>query len=78
MKKIIDLYIYMPSKSAMQSGLYNSDKWCLLSSDINEFFKSSKFGWNGSTNPEKKNSSCILRHLMMPQDLQQKIIIILK
>ena len=53
-KKNTRFIIYKPSKSAMQSGLYNSDKWCLLSSDINEFFESAKFGWNGSTNPEKK------------------------
>ena len=54
MKKNNKFIIFKPSKSAMQSGLYKPDKWCLLSSDINEFFKSAKFGWNGSTNPEKK------------------------
>ncbi len=52
--KEIKFIIYMPAKSSMQSGLYNSKKWCLANTDINEFFESSKFGWNGSTNPEKK------------------------
>ena len=54
MEKNNKFIIFKPAKSSMQSGLYNSDRWCLLSSDVNEFFKSAKFGWNGSTNPERK------------------------
>ena len=46
--------IYKPAKSSMQSGLLNTKKWCLTNSSINESYKSSKFGWDGSTNPEKK------------------------
>ena len=46
--------IFQPPKSAMQSGLLNTKKWCLTNSSINESYKSSKFGWDGSTNPEKK------------------------
>ena len=46
--------IYQPTKSAMQSGLSNTKKWCLINSEINESFLSSKFQWNGSTNPERK------------------------
>ena len=46
--------IFQPTKSAMQSGLKNSSKWCLSSVEINESFMSSKFCWNGSSNPEKQ------------------------
>ena len=46
--------IFKPSKSAMQSGLKNSKKWCLTNKDINESFISSKYCWNGSSNPEKQ------------------------
>ena len=46
--------IYKPAKSSMQSGLLNTKKWCLTNSSINESYKSPKFGWDGSTNPEKK------------------------
>ncbi len=46
--------IFQPAKSAMQSGTSKSKKWCLINSDVSESFNSSKFGWNGSTNPEKK------------------------
>ena len=46
--------IYQPAKSAMQSGTSKSKKWCLINTGLNESFNSSKFGWNGSTNPEKK------------------------
>ena len=38
----------------MQSGLNNSKKWCLSNSDVNESFISSKYCWNGSSNPEKQ------------------------
>jgi len=46
--------IFKPSKSAMQSGYSNSRKWCLSNTEINESFISSKFCWNGSSNPEKQ------------------------
>ena len=46
--------IFKPSKSSMQSGLKNTDKWCLSNCEINETFLSSKFCWNGSSNPEKR------------------------
>ena len=46
--------IFKPTKSAMQSGYNNSRKWCLANNDINESFISSKFCWNGSSNPEKQ------------------------
>jgi len=46
--------IYKPAKSSMQSGLLNTKKWCLTNSSTNESYKSPKFGWDGSTNPEKK------------------------
>ena len=45
--------IFKPTKSAMQSGYCNSRKWCLANNYINESFISSKFCWNGSSNPEK-------------------------
>ena len=31
-----------------------SRKWCLTNLSVNESYKSPKFGWDGSTNPEKK------------------------
>ncbi len=46
--------IFKPPKSAMQSGLNNSKRWCLCNTDINESFISSKFCWNGSSNPERE------------------------
>ena len=46
--------IFKPSKSAMQSGLNNSKKWCLCNIEMNESYISSKFCWNGSANPEKQ------------------------
>ena len=46
--------IFQPPKSAMQSGLNNSRRWCLSNIEINESFLSSKFCWNGSSNPEKQ------------------------
>ena len=45
--------IFKPAKSSMQSGLLNTKKWCLTNLSINESYKSPKFGWDGSTNPEK-------------------------
>jgi len=50
----ISFIIYKPAKSSMQSGLLNTKKWCLTNSSVNESYKSPKFGWDGSTNPEKK------------------------
>ena len=46
--------IYKPTKSSMQSGLLNTKKWCLTNSSVNESYRSPKFGWDGTTNPEKK------------------------
>ena len=50
----INYIIYKPAKSSMQSGLLNTKKWCLTNSSVNESYKSPKFGWDGTTNPEKK------------------------
>ena len=38
----------------MQSGLKNTNRWCLSNCEINETFISSKFCWNGSSNPKKR------------------------
>ncbi len=46
--------IFKPPKSAMQSGLNKTKKWCLCNNEINETFMSSKFCWIGSANPEKQ------------------------
>jgi len=46
--------IFKPTKSAMQSGLNASKRWCLSNNEINETFISSKFCWTGSSNPEKQ------------------------
>lgn len=46
--------IYKPTKSAMQSGLNNTKKWCLTNTDINETYINSRFCWVGSSNPEKQ------------------------
>ncbi len=45
--------IFQPSKSAMQSGIGKSEKWCLSNSAANESFINSVFCWTGSTNPEQ-------------------------
>ena len=45
--------IFQPSKSAMQSGIAKSDKWCLSNSQTNESFMNSVFCWTGSSNSEK-------------------------
>ena len=42
--------IYKKSKSAMQSGIKNTKKWCIEVMDIKERTISSTFGWNSSTN----------------------------
>ena len=44
---------FQPSKSAMQSGLGKSEKWCLSNSTANESFINSVFCWTGSSNSEK-------------------------
>ena len=41
--------IYKKSKSAMQSGIKNTKKWCIEVIDIKERTISSTFGWNSST-----------------------------
>ena len=46
--------IFQPAKSSMQSGLNNTNKWCLSNCEMNESYISSKFCWNGSSNPEKR------------------------
>ena len=45
--------IFQPSKSAMQSGIGKSDKWCLSNSVANKSFINSIFCWTGSSNTEK-------------------------
>ena len=45
--------IFQPSKSAMQSGIANSNKWCLSNLVANESFINSVFCWTGSSNSEK-------------------------
>lgn len=45
--------IFQPSKSAMQSGIGKSEKWCLSNSAANKSFINSVFCWTGSTNPEQ-------------------------
>ena len=44
--------IFQPAKSAMQSGIGKSEKWCLSNSVANETFINSVFCWTGSSNPE--------------------------
>ena len=46
--------IFKQPKSAMQSGLNSTKKWCLSNTEVNETFISSKFCWIGSSNPEKQ------------------------
>ena len=46
--------IFKPAKSSMQSGLKNTNKWCLSNCEMNDSYISSKFCWNGSSNPEKR------------------------
>ena len=45
--------IFQPAKSAMQSGIGKSEKWCLSNSVANETFINSIFCWTGSSNPEQ-------------------------
>ena len=42
--------IFQPSKSAMQSGIGKSEKWCLSNKTANESFINSVFCWTGSSN----------------------------
>ena len=44
--------IFQPTKSAMQSGLSSSKKWCLSNIATHETFINSVFCWTGSSNPE--------------------------
>ncbi len=46
--------IFQPPKSAMQSGLLNTKKWCLTNCEMNESFINSRFCWLGSSNPERQ------------------------
>lgn len=54
MKNKEKFLIFQPAKSAMQSGLFNTNKWCLSNCEMQESYLSSKFCWNGSSNPEKQ------------------------
>ena len=45
--------IFQPTKSAMQSGLNNSKKWCLTNVETHKTFLNSVFCWTGTSNPEK-------------------------
>ena len=45
--------IFQPTKSAMQSGLSSSKKWCLSNIATHETFINSVFCWTGSSNPEQ-------------------------
>ena len=54
MKDSSKFLIFQPTKSSMQSGLKNTNKWCLSNCEINESYISSKYCWNGSSNPEKR------------------------
>ncbi len=45
--------IFQPTKSAMQSGLGNSNKWCLSNNTTNVTYINSIFGWTGTTSSEK-------------------------
>ena len=45
--------IFQPTKSAMQSGLNNSKKWCLTNVEAHKTYLNSIFCWTGSSNPEK-------------------------
>ncbi len=44
--------IFKPAKSPMQSGVYNTKKWCLISKKVGETYINSKFCWTGISNPE--------------------------
>ncbi len=46
--------IFKPSKSAMQSGLSNTKRWCLRNNEIDKTYMSSRFCWTGSSNPERQ------------------------
>tara|TARA_B100000886_G_C20312168_1_gene444341 strand:+ start:375 stop:677 length:303 start_codon:yes stop_codon:yes gene_type:complete len=55
MKKVERKFIlYKPAKSAMQSGLLNTKKWCLKSKDVSQTFINSKYCWTGTSNSEKQ------------------------
>lgn len=44
--------IYKKSKSAMQSGLKNTKKWCIEVMDIKERTVSTTFGWDSSVSTD--------------------------
>ena len=44
--------IYKKSKSAMQSGLKNTKKWCIEVMDIKERTISTTFGWDSSVSTD--------------------------
>ena len=51
--------IFQPSKSAKQSGIGKSEKWCLSNSVASESFINSVFCWTGSSNSEKDLSEIL-------------------
>lgn len=50
--KIMKYKIYKKSKSAMQSGLKNTKKWCIEVMDIKERTISTTFGWDSSVSTD--------------------------
>ena len=55
MKKIEKIFVlYKPAKSAMQSGISNTKKWCLKSKEVSQTYINSKFCWTGSSNSQKQ------------------------
>ena len=54
MKHSDKFLIFKPTKSSMQSGIKNTEKWCLSNCEMNDSYISSKFCWTGSSNPEKR------------------------
>ena len=51
MKHSDKFLIFKPTKSSMQSGIKNTEKWCLSNCEMNDSYISSKFCWTGSSNP---------------------------
>ena len=55
MKKIENKFIlYKPAKSAMQSGISNTKKWCLKNINVSQTYINSKFCWTGTSNSQKQ------------------------
>ena len=46
MKHSDKFLIFKPTKSSMQSGIKNTNKWCLSNCEMNDSYISSKFCWN--------------------------------